>query len=94
MNDPGTSDSPTFGAQLRYHLVGTPQARDVLVYDEPDTPEHLFCLSLVCDGRYALLHISRTLAAEEMVKIAKVDVQQSYEKGQLDWRRLSEFIRW
>ncbi|CAD6567056.1 MAG: hypothetical protein TREMPRED_003288 [Tremellales sp. Tagirdzhanova-0007] len=86
--DPGTSTSPIFHAQLRYHLIGTSQSQDILVYDETETPNHHFRIARIMGGRYALLSIMRTLAREEKVKIVKLEIETSFAKDRLDWRWL------
>lgn len=41
--------------KLYYHVVGTPQSTDVLVYERPDQPEWGINASVTEDGRYAIL---------------------------------------
>lgn len=44
--------------KLYYHVVGTPQSTDVLVYERPDQPEWGINASVTEDGRYAILYLS------------------------------------
>ncbi|MHB8080311.1 MAG: prolyl oligopeptidase family serine peptidase [Candidatus Krumholzibacteriia bacterium] len=43
--------------KLYYHRLGTPQARDTLVYARPDRPEWLYGATVSEDGRYLVLTI-------------------------------------
>lgn len=45
--------------RVYYHVVGTPQADDRLVYARPDDPRLLVGLSVSDDGRFAVIHVSR-----------------------------------
>lgn len=44
--------------KLYYHVVGTPQSRDRLIYERPDQPEWGFGTSLSHDGRYLIVYVS------------------------------------
>ncbi|HEX7085318.1 MAG TPA: prolyl oligopeptidase family serine peptidase [Vicinamibacterales bacterium] len=43
--------------KLYYHVVGTPQAEDRLIYERPDQPEWGFNAQVTQDGRYALIYV-------------------------------------
>jgi len=40
-----------------YHRVGTPQSRDVLVYEDPKHPEWGYNAHVTDDGKYVVLHV-------------------------------------
>ena len=46
------------GAQLWYHVVGTPQARDRFVYAVPEEPEWMIGAEVTDDGGYLLISLS------------------------------------
>ncbi|MGH7573051.1 MAG: prolyl oligopeptidase family serine peptidase [Gemmatimonadota bacterium] len=43
--------------KLYYHVLGTPQSEDRLVYERPDRPEWGFGAEVTEDGRYAVVHV-------------------------------------
>lgn len=43
------------GHAVFYHTLGTPQAKDRLVYSTPDRPHHLNLAGVTDDGRYAIV---------------------------------------
>jgi len=43
--------------KLYYHVVGTPQSEDRLIYERPDQPEWGFNAEITEDGRYALIYV-------------------------------------
>jgi prolyl oligopeptidase len=43
--------------KLYYHVVGTPQSEDRLIYERPDQPEWGFNAQVTEDGRYALIYV-------------------------------------
>ena len=50
--------SVNYFQKLYYHLVGTPQDKDVLVYDRPDQKEWGFGGDVTEDGRYLIINVS------------------------------------
>jgi prolyl oligopeptidase len=44
--------------KVYYHLLGTAQIEDRLVYQRPDQPEWGFAADISDDGRYAVLHVT------------------------------------
>ena len=49
--DLGTETDVNLGQELWYHVLGTPQAKDVLVLANPDQPEWQFSAEITDDGR-------------------------------------------
>lgn len=47
-------------AAIYFHRVGTPQAADTLVFDDPEAPEDLFWPTGTDDGRYLLLQVRKS----------------------------------
>jgi len=45
--------------KVYYHAVGTPQARDVLVYERPDQKEWGFGAQVTDDGKYLTINVSQ-----------------------------------
>ena len=58
--------------QIYYHVVGTPQDRDPLVYARPDQPRWLMGAEVSEDGRYAVLSFSE---AGEKNRVAYIDLK-------------------
>ena len=61
-------DEPAEGAELQsvneyqkvyYHLLGTPQSQDVLVYERPDHKDWNFSAGVTDDGRYLIIDASK-----------------------------------
>jgi len=50
--------SVVLNQKLYYHRLGTPQARDRLVYQRPDHPDWGFGGGVTEDGRYAIIYVS------------------------------------
>ncbi len=46
--------------QIFYHVVGTKQDVDTLIYERPDEPEWLMGAGVTEDGRYAIVSLSKT----------------------------------
>ena len=46
------------GHRVYYHKVGTPQAEDVLVFDDPKNPQRFHNVSTTEDERFAILNVS------------------------------------
>lgn len=45
--------------KVYYHIIGTPQSSDALVYEEKDQPQRLFGVSISEDHRYLFLYINQ-----------------------------------
>jgi prolyl oligopeptidase len=61
----GRYDTPAPGAELQsvnknqklyFHAVGTPQQKDVLVYERPDKPDWMFSPEVTDDGRFLIVY--------------------------------------
>ena len=69
-------DEPKEGAELQdtnfynklyYHRIGTPQARDELVYHRPDEKEWSFSGGVTEDGRYLIIHVGKGTKRENQI---------------------------
>ncbi len=45
--------------QVYYHILGTPQSRDALIYQDKDNPQRLLFAGLTEDERFLLLYVSQ-----------------------------------
>ena len=64
--------APNHDQKLYYHLVGTPQSDDKLVYERPDEPQWLIGATVSEDGRYAVLSFHK---AGEKNRVAYIDLK-------------------
>ena len=63
--------------QFCYHVVGTDQQQDRIVYERPDQPEWGFQGTVTADGRFLVLHLSQ--GTDRRNRVAYVDL------GRADW---------
>jgi len=54
-----TYQEANYQQKIFFHLSGTPQSEDQLVYERPDHPEWGFGTELSDDGRYLLIYVSQ-----------------------------------
>ncbi len=59
--------------QLRYHLVGTDPAEDLLVYARPDQPEWGFYPAVSHDGRWLVIMVSHGTDPKNRLYVAPID---------------------
>jgi prolyl oligopeptidase len=59
--------------RIHYHVVGTTQEKDRLVYERPEEPEWMMAAEVSEDGRYALLSLSKTGPMNRLYYIALKD---------------------
>jgi len=45
--------------KIYYHRLGTPQAEDVLIYEQPEFPDRLLSAAVSDDGRYLFIYVSQ-----------------------------------
>ncbi len=50
--------------RIYFHRIGTPQAEDTLIFEDPATPEYLYWPEGTDDGRYLLLSVRRSAVGE------------------------------
>jgi prolyl oligopeptidase len=68
--------------KVYYHLVGTEQSEDRLVYERPDQPEWGFDTTVSDDGRYAVLHVSH--GTDERSRIYYLEIGREEVRPLLD----------
>ncbi len=61
--------------QLCYHVLGTDQTEDRVVYERPDQPEWGFGPEVTEDGRYLVIHL--WVGTDHRNRIAYVDLQEA-----------------
>jgi prolyl oligopeptidase len=61
--------------KLYYHIVGTPQAQDVLVYERTSEPDWLMTAGVTEDGRYAILSFHK---AGEKNRVSWIDLKDPH----------------
>jgi prolyl oligopeptidase len=59
--------------KLYYHVLGTPQSEDQLIYDAPDHKEWKFFSTVTDDGRYLLIDVSKSTEDVNMVLYKELD---------------------
>ena len=65
-------EAPTRGAMLCYHLLGSDQQEDRIVYERPDEPDWGFGAKVTDDGRFAIISISA--GTDRRNRIACIDL--------------------
>ena len=82
--DKGTETDSNKNAALYYHVLGTSQDMDVLIY-KPDHPDHMMGSEVSDDGRFVILTEHKGCDPEQKLYILDLDAQSSSKiaKGQL-----------
>jgi prolyl oligopeptidase len=85
---PNTSDlgrevDSSENQKVYYHILGTEQDADILVFAEPDYPKRMFGLETTRDGKYLLISVSETTADKN--RLYYIDLKStSTENGKFD----------
>lgn len=65
-------------SRVYYHRVGTPQAEDELVFEQPEDKELSFFPEITEDGSYLVLHVSHGTDAQNGVYYRELDSAQAF----------------
>ncbi len=73
--EPGTvpAGDEALYSRVCWHTLGTPQERDILVYERPDAKELRFSPLVTDDGRYLILYVSHGTATQNRVYYRELD---------------------
>lgn len=73
--EPGTvpAGDEALYSRVCWHILGTPQEHDVLVYERPDAKELRFSPNATDDGQYLILYVSHGTATQNRVYYRKLD---------------------
>lgn len=63
----GTATESNQNQKLYYHRLGTPQSDDVLVWEDPDQPQHIVGASVTHDDKYLVLSIKKGCKPENLL---------------------------
>lgn len=63
----GAETDQSLNQSCYFHVVGTPQSEDRLVYSDPDNPKRIFGVHVTLDGRYLLLTVSEDCSPKNQV---------------------------
>jgi len=74
--------STNLNMRIFYHVVGTPQSDDVLVYENPDNPEWGFIPTVTEDGRYLVITVWK--GTDNKYRVKYVDLQAEGEPEVVD----------
>jgi len=84
--------------KIYYHVVGTPQSQDKLIYERPDHPDWFVYGSVSEDGRYLFISVNRGTEAQNRLYVAelgdpknpKVDapIRPLFDKGDASYRAI------
>lgn len=58
---------------MYYHVLGTEQSEDILIYSDPDNPEYHFGAATTYDGNWVKMSISKDTSPVNKLWIAKVE---------------------
>jgi len=86
VTDLGTETDKSTNQLLCYHVLGTPQSEDAVVYALPAHPTWMTGASVTDDGRYVLLYVSE--GCQPANRIYYIDMQALSERkadGSVDW---------
>ncbi|MEZ6126691.1 MAG: prolyl oligopeptidase family serine peptidase [Planctomycetaceae bacterium] len=70
-----TFQSLNLNQKVFYHIVGTPQSEDVLIYERPDNPDWGFGAQVTEDGHYLILTIWK--GTDDRYRIVVKDLSQA-----------------
>ena len=65
----GQARAPTYFNKVYYHVRGTTQDKDVLVYERPDHKDWLFEVEVSDDGRYLVVIVSKSTDEKNLVYV-------------------------
>jgi prolyl oligopeptidase len=68
----GTETKKLAGQKVYYHRVGTKQADDVLIHEDPSEPDWMFSVQVTHDGEYLLMSTRKDCDDLELLSFAKV----------------------
>lgn len=72
----GSETDQSINQCIYYHLIGTSQSEDRLVYSEPENPKRMFSVSVTLDGRYLLFYVSEDCSPKN--QLWYVDLEASF----------------
>jgi hypothetical protein len=64
-----------------YHILGTEQSQDVLVYQDKSNPEYMFSTGITFDGDWVRMSISKDTSPTNKLWLAKLDGHALPKKG-------------
>jgi prolyl oligopeptidase len=68
----GTENDANLNQKVYYHIVGTSQDQDMLIYETPSDPELLFETQVSHDGQYLMLIVVRGCEEKNQFHLAKL----------------------
>lgn len=91
-SDLGTETDTNQNQQLCYHVLGQPQAKDVVVLADPEQPLWMFGAEVTDDGRYLIIYVSEGCRPQN--RLYYLDLQQvptDTQSGALDFSKFDFF---
>lgn len=79
-------------AELRFHALRSDPATDTLVFARPDQPKWMFQPKLSDDGRYLVLHVSRSTEQRNLVYYRDLEAGTDFQGLVTDWAASYTFL--
>ncbi|CAG8692137.1 10693_t:CDS:10, partial [Ambispora leptoticha] len=76
------------GREVYYHRIGTSQADDVLIHEDPENPELFFNAEVSVDGRFVLMIVSRSCEHVNKIWIADLEKSEGKVKDKLEFEKV------
>lgn len=87
----GTETNSDQNAMLYYHRLGTSQDEDVLLFNNPEEPDHMFGTEITDDGRYLIMGTHKDTSPSSKTWIAdltKLDLKAATKSIEIDWTKV------
>lgn len=87
----GTETDSNENAMVYYHRLGTSQDEDVLIFKNPDAPDHMFGTEITDDGRYLILGTHKDTSPSSKTWIAdlkNIDLKGASKSLDIDWTKV------
>jgi prolyl oligopeptidase len=72
-----TLQAANYYQKLYYHVVGTPQSEDVLIYERPDDKEMSISGKVTDDGNYLIISVGKGTAPQNMIFFKNLTMQRA-----------------
>ena len=79
-------------AELRFHTLGSSAEDDRLAFARPDEPKWMFHPELSDDGRYLVLHVSRSTEQRNLVYYCDLETEDDFQELVADWEASYGFV--
>ncbi|GIL73545.1 hypothetical protein Vretimale_5243 [Volvox reticuliferus] len=89
--DLGTETDTNTNQLLCYHVLGTPQASDPVIWAIPDHPTWMTGASVTEDGRFLVLYVSQGCVPANHLYVVDIQALDRTPEGHTDWSKYDFF---